>query len=301
MLRVHNAARVADGREHLATQGEFDLNYSTLVNCDPARDIVVAEIDGRIVAYARVFWTDQVDGGRQYENFGFVDPEWRRRGIGWALHQHNEARLREIAAAHSEIAEKHLASSGSDRDLGNRALMERSGYSEVRYYYDMLAPSLEGIDVPELPAGLEVRPVEREHFRAIFDAGVEAFRDHWGEPEATETDWRRFEANPEYAERPYWMIAWDGDQVAGVVMTTVQPDVPGRVYVDTVATRRPWRRRGVARALMARSLVAAREAGFDSAGLDVDTENVTGALRLYESLGFEPVRRDIGYRKPLET
>lgn len=304
MRRVYNAAHEADGLEDVSSVEQFDLNYSTLVNCDPARDIILAEVNGELVAYARVFWADQVGGGRSYENFGFVHPEWRRRGIGGALHRLNEERLGEIAAGHPDIAPKWLSSEAMDSAAGNVALLERSGYSPVRYFYDMVAPTLEGVSAPPMPDGLEVRPVSREQFRAIWDALTEAFRDHWGEEEQTEEDWRRFQADPNHAEQPFWMVGWDGDEVAGAIVTTVpreENELRGRarVWVDSVATRRPWRRRGLARALLARSLVAAREAGFTSAALGVDTENVTGALGLYESLGFAPERRGIAYRKDM--
>ena len=303
MVRVYNAAHEGDGMEDVSTPEQFDLNYSTLVNCDPRRDIILAEVSGELVAYARVFWTDQVEGGRTYENFGFVRPEWRRRGIGGALHHHNEERLREIAESHADVSPKWLSSESMDTAPGNVALLEGSGYTAVRYFYDMVAPTLEGLSAPPMPDGLEVRPVSRDQFRAIWDASVEAFRDHWGEEESTEEDWRRFEADPDHAEQPFWMIGWDGDQVAGAVMTTVPREENeergrARVWVDSVSVRRPWRRRGLARALLARSLLAARDAGFTSAGLGVDTENVTGALGLYESLGFAPERRGISYRKP---
>lgn len=100
------------------------------------------------------------------------------------------------------------------------------------------------------------------------------------------------------------MVGWDGDQVAGSIVTTVpkqenEEHGRARVYVEAVSVRRQWRRRGLARALLARSLVAAREAGFTSASLGVDTENPTGALSLYESLGFAEERRGIAYRKPM--
>ncbi len=72
-----------------------------------------------------------------------------------------------------------------------------------------------------------------------------------------------------------------------------------RVYVSEVSVRRPWRRRGLARALLAGSLVAAREAGFTSASLGVDTDSPTGATALYESLGFIPDKTFTVYRKPL--
>ena len=305
MLRVHEAANHANGIEQVSTLEQFDLSYATLVNCDPLRDIVLAEADGELVAYARVFWTDQVDGSRSYENFGFVHPDWRRRGIGWALHLTNERRLREIAAEHPDVASKWLSSEGMDADPGNAALLGRSGYSGVRYFYDMVAATLEGIAEPPMPEGIEVRPPTTEQFRAIWDASVEAFRDHWGEPEATEEDWVRFRDDPEHVERPFWMIGWAGDEVAGVVVTTVpteENELHGRarVWVESVSVRRQWRRRGLAKALLARSMLAAREAGFTSAGLGVDTENPTGALGLYESLGFAPARRATAYRKPME-
>lgn len=304
MLRVHQAAHHADGFEDVTTLQRFDLSYATLVNCDPMRDIVLAEVDGELVAYARVFWTDQVDGGRSYENFGFVHPDWRRRGIGWALHRNNESRLREIAAEHPDVASKWFSSEGVDTALGNAALLERSGYKAVRYIYDMVAATLDGVTEPPMPDGIEVRPSTTEQFRAIWEASVEAFRDHWGEPEATEEDWVRFRDDPDHVDRPFWMIGWAADEVAGVVVTTVPTDENerhgrARVFVESVSVRRSWRRRGLARALLARSMVAARVAGFTSAGLGVDTENVTGALGLYESLGFAPERRGTSYRKPM--
>ena len=148
MLRVYMAVHDHDGLEEVTTLDQLKLNYATLVNCDPARDMVLAEVDGELVAYARVFWNDLVDGGRSYENFGFVDPAWRRRGIGAALHRRNEARLREIAAEHPDVAPKWLGSEGIDADQGNTALLLGDGYTAARFFYDMVAPSLDGIVEP---------------------------------------------------------------------------------------------------------------------------------------------------------
>jgi len=83
MLRVYVAAHEADGLEEVTTLDQLKLNYATLVNCDPSRDIVLAQADGELVAYARVFWQELVEGGRSYECFGFVHPSWRRRA-GWS-------------------------------------------------------------------------------------------------------------------------------------------------------------------------------------------------------------------------
>lgn len=305
MLRVYAAAHAADGLEDAPTLDQLRLNYATLVNCDPGRDILVAEVDGEVVAYARVFWTDLVEGGRVYENFGFIHPDWRRRGIGSALHRLNETRLRQIAAGHPEVAPKWFGSEGIDADAGNVALLRASGYEPARFFYEMVAESLDGIpDVP-MPDGIGLRPVTRDQYRPIWVAAAEAFRDHWGENEWVEADWERFVADPENADPRFWRIGWDGDEVAGVVITTVpaaenEANDRARVYVASVSVRRPWRRRGLARALLAGSLVAARQAGFTSATLGVDTDSPTGATSLYRSLGFVPERTFTAYRKPLD-
>ena len=74
MLAVYGAAHEADGVEEVTTLEQFGLNYATLVNCDPQHDIVLAEVGDELVACARVFWQDLVEGGRSYECFGFVHP-----------------------------------------------------------------------------------------------------------------------------------------------------------------------------------------------------------------------------------
>jgi mycothiol synthase len=304
MLLVYNAAHEADGLEEVTTLDDLRRNYATLVNCDPARDILMAEVDGELVAYSRVFWLDLVEGGRSYENFGFVHPAWRRRGIGGAMHRHNERRLREIAAGHEGVEPKWFGSEGIESDPGNTALMRNDGYEAARYFYDMVAPSLDGITAPALPEGIETRPVTRDQYRFIWDAMAEAFRDHWGEAEWVEEDWERFSSDPDNEDPRLWRVGWDADQVAGVIATTVPVEENerfgrSRVYVSSVSVRRPWRRRGLARALLASSLVAAREAGYTSASLGVDSNSPTGATDLYRSLGFEPEKTFIAWRKPL--
>jgi mycothiol synthase len=304
MLRVYTAAHEADGIEEVTTLDDLRRNYANLVNCDPDRDIIVAEVTGEVVAYARVFWQELVDGGRSYENFGFVHPALRRRGIGGALHRLNESRLREIAAEHPGIDPKWLHSESIDADAGSVALLSGDGYAPARYFYEMVAASLEGIVAPPMPDGLDLRPVSREQYRTIWDASAEAFRDHWGENEWTEAEWSRFEVEPQHADPRFWRVGWDGDQVAGSIVTTVPAEENERhgrsgVYVSMVSVRPQWRRRGLARALLASSLVGARDAGFTSASLGVDADSPTGATDLYRSLGFEPQRTFTSWRKRL--
>ena len=161
-------------------------------------------------------------------------------------------------------------------------------------------------DVPDLPLpdGLEMRPVQPDQHRAIYDAENEAFRDHWGHHEHGEEGFRQTFNQPD-TNTDLWTVAWDGDQVAGVVETWIWPEENRRLdvrrgWLEKISVRRPWRKRGVARALTAAAMIKLREAGMDEAMLGVDAENPNGALGLYESLGFTIFRRSTAYRRPLE-
>jgi hypothetical protein len=70
------------------------------------------------------------------------------------------------------------------------ALLEKNGYRPERYGFEMVRPDLEDIPDTPLPEGLEVRPVLPEHYRAIWEADTEAFRDHWGFVEPSEEDYQ---------------------------------------------------------------------------------------------------------------
>ena len=73
-----------------------------------------------------------------------------------------------------------------------------------------------------------------------------------------------------------------------------------RGLVDNLGVRRPWRKRGLGRALLVASLRGLRERGQTEVALGVDAENLSGALRLYESVGFRPIDHGMVMTKALE-
>ncbi len=304
MVRVANAGHDADGVDEVVTVEGMTVDYASLTNSDPYRDVVLAEVDGRLVGYARVEWEDENNGGRTYNSFGFVDPTWRRRGLGRTMLLENERRLRQIAADHLHDKPRWLGSFGADRDESNTHLLLSEGYVVVRHFYDMVRPSLDDIQDFSLPEGLQVRPVSREGVRAVFDADGEAFRDHWGGIDSSEAAFQRWIGSPTFDPSLY-IVAWDGDQIAGGVVNIIDPVENAtrgyqRGWLDSVFTCRPWRRRGLARALIGQSFRVLRERGMTSAALGVDAANPNEALALYESSGFAVHRSYAAYRKPFD-
>jgi len=140
--------------------------------------------------------------------------------------------------------------------------------------------------------------------RKIWDAVGEAFQDHWGASEWTD-EWFRQWQEKSYFNPELFQIAWDGDEVAGTVLNYISEEENKeynrkRGYTEEITTRRPWRRKGLARALIARSFKVLKERGMTEAALAVDAENLSGALKLYEDMGFRTVKRYTTYRKPLD-
>ncbi len=305
MLALINAAKAFDHDERSDTLEDVIRNYSHLTNCDPYRDMLFAEVDGQPVAYSRLtWWAEEADGSYIYQSFGFVHPQWRRKGLGLAMLHHNQVRLREIAAGHPAETNKLFESFATNFEEGNQALLERDGYQPVRRFYMMTRPDLEDIPDLPLPGGLETRPARPEHYRQIWDASQEAFRDHWGYAEPQEEDYQGWLVSKEF-QPELWQVVWDGNQVAGMILNFINHEENEeygrkRGYTEGIAVRRPWRRHGLARAMLARSLRMHRDLGMTEAALGVDTENLSGAHRLYESMGFQPYKIQSTYRKPMK-
>ncbi|MGZ6345284.1 MAG: GNAT family N-acetyltransferase, partial [Candidatus Limnocylindrales bacterium] len=278
--------------------------YSHLTNCDLARDAFAVEIAGRLVGYGRTWWYVEHDGPRVHDLVCFLEPAWRRRGIGRAMLRTLEARVREIDGTLERTTARFLQSESEGSDPGRDALLLSEGFEAVRYGYTMVRPDLEDQHDAPLPEGLEIREVRPEHMRAIWEADQEAFRDHWGMGPSTEADYQNFLTDPMTNDSTLWRIAWDGDQVAGQVRSFINAE-ENRTYgrkrgwVESISVRRPWRHRGLARALIAASFPLLRARGMTEGALGVDTENPSGALRVYESMGFRPVSRETVYRKAL--
>ncbi|HEY7735569.1 MAG TPA: GNAT family N-acetyltransferase [Candidatus Limnocylindrales bacterium] len=302
MADVAAASNVFDHIPWVPTGESFAAEFEHDPISDPDIDVILAEIDGTLVGWAHAdravrddLWVHGLRGN--------VHPDWRRRGLGRALLHANIARARDVATD-PRPAPPVMQVEVEDTETGALALVASEGFAPVRWFHLMRRPLAEPIPDAPLPDGLEIRPVLPAHHQTILDAENEAFRDHWGHREETPQDLRATLAQPEL-DAGLWQVAWDGDQVAGVVQNWIWRHENERLgirrgWLERVSVRRAWRRRGLARALIARSLVLVRDLGMDDAMLGVDSDNPQGALDLYTSLGFELDQRSAVYQRPLD-
>ena len=307
LASVRNEAWATDGYDEWVTPGVLGSELAMMTGLRPALDLVVVEWDDRVVGWSlRSRWTEEETGDLVFAHRGYLLSDARRRRIGTALLRHNEAALRADPATPG-LGSRRLFDSWAEVGMvGTTALLQREGYAAARWFLTLVRPTLDAIDEAPLPQPLEVRPVATtDGAMAVLRAFDEAFRDHWGYTPESEAQQRARLADPRQ-DPSMWQVAYDGDEIAGAVSTLVDATDNARHdrargWLDVVAVRRPWRRKGVARALIARALVVLREHGLTSAALDVDADNWTGALRLYEEAGFALDREIVVYRRPVDA
>ena len=238
-------------------------------------NLLVVEQDGRIVGYFDVWIEEEV-----------ADLDVAAPGFWNEAFDHAESRASELGAkrVRSFLADEH--------EVG--ALIGDRGYRTIRASWTMeIEFAVEAPREPVLPAGIEIRPYRHpEDEQRVYEGMQEAFADHWEFHPTKIEDWREFNVKTRNFEPELWLVAWDGDEVAGASLNYPERfGDPGYGWIGTLGVRRPWRRRGVGEALLRRSFAALHARGLRKVRLGVDAENLSGATRLYERVGMHVLRR----------
>jgi ribosomal protein S18 acetylase RimI-like enzyme len=208
--------------------------------------------------------------------------------------------LRDAAFAHGlEAARRHRAEAqasawslragcfASDEPLVRAC--ERAGFERVRRFWRMridLTSSAVPEQPPALPPGVDLvvarTRADRQRCHAVRDS---AFADHWHNVPRDFDDWMA--QNDAAAEDPdgWWLLTVDGVDAAICLLDDSRLEHGGG-YVRTLGVRPGHRGRGLARLLLRRAFVRYRDLGRSGVELSVDSENTTGALRLYEDVGM---------------
>ncbi|MEW1957944.1 GNAT family N-acetyltransferase [Kineococcus sp. NPDC059986] len=252
---------------------------------------------------------------------GVVDPGWRGRGVGRALLAWAERAARDrVARRRRELgrdvtADLQVWAADHRDDLAR--LCARAGLTPLRYFSTMrrTLPRDRELPAPEVPAGFRLVRFDEHGATGLRDLHNVVFADHWGSQPLTDADWERFVVgNPDYrpgwswgllAERADGAAAVDGaaELVAYANVYAHESDWPALGFAQAdlgnLGVRRDHRGRGLAQTLLAAVARRAHEVGTAAVTLDVDSENPSGAVGLYERAGYVRVHGDVLFAKAL--
>lgn len=315
MLAVFRSTQIA-GQDlvhedtNLETLEDMVRKFRHLAHCDPYQDVLIAEVGGAMVAYGRVSWWQLQPGGAPGAYIYFmawhIRPEWRGQGLEQAFLHHNQVRLRQVIQEQEGqvlSGERFFQAVASSAQPELARLLEEDGFTAYRWTCRMTCSDLHLIPDLPMPVGLEVRRVAPDHYRPIWDALCDAFQDDPGYAPPSEDDYVAWQQSSQF-QPDLWQVAWDGSQVAGMVLNYIardsDGDEPATAWTEDICVRRPWRQRGLARALLARSMRMFHQMGFSQTCLGADFNNREGAHQLYASMGYQVISTQTSYRKPVD-
>ncbi|MEO5653394.1 MAG: GNAT family N-acetyltransferase [Marmoricola sp.] len=269
---------------------------------DPSRDWLVVEAGERVVAHSRLTPRAPADGALKVYVEGTVHPDFRRRGIGSELvpaiveravsHVHERGDLRAVVAGQAQAGNTDL-----DKIFGS------VGLTPDRWSFVMLADLASATDAePAPPAGYTLSTWEGADHEELRETHNRVFVPHPGFTPWSSEMWAQWVAGSRALRPALSLILRDE---TGAVAAYVQSDEYDAVqqatgireaYVAKVGTVPEHGRRGLAGTLLRIAMQRFRDAGFERASLDVDSENPSGALGIYERAGFRTETRWISYR-----
>jgi len=264
---------------------------------------IVFAPDGALAAYGEVWESAPYVHIYVWDR---VAAAYQRMGIGAYLLQWSEERMRQSFHKAPADARITMLQSCIDTNQDVHQFLEAHGFVLVRYSNTMRIEMQTPPPTPVLPEAIVIRPyVYETEFETVLHTFREAFRDHWGHVprpfEDTRKDWQHMIDNDLSYDPGLWFVAMDGDEMVGVSLGYVPR--PGITedggWLGTVCVRRPWRTRGIALALLQHSFGEYYRRGVFKVELGVDSQNLTGATRLYEKAGMHVHRRYANYEKEL--
>ena len=257
---------------------------------DLERDAVVAEAEDRSV----VGYGDLSDASRVGRVI-WIDAQTRLGDSETAnvILQKLEARAEERLAP-----DGRLKAYVAERNTGYAAVVEARGYALVRHSFRMEADLSNEPAAPEWPEGITVREFRPgEDDERVYEVQEETFADQADSEPMSFEEWRHWSFRDPF-DADLWFLAEEGDELAGILLGRSERAGDETLgWVSVLGVRRPWRRRGLGRALLLHSFHAMRARGKPRAGLGVDGSNPTGAVQLYEAARMRVVRRNDHWQK----
>jgi mycothiol synthase len=309
LVALINEADAVDKLERATTLQEMEHEMSFPTE-SPETDCFLAWEGERLVGWTNMYvarGNPGVDTEATIWCWGVVHPQWRRRGLGRRLLERAYDRASEYLP---EIEVPRVSFSCNTRDVekDRRALYESLGMKPVRRNVNLARPINGDVPALALPKGYRLRTFDPERdAETVWRVDNTAFHDHWGHAEGKLEEFLHWLKRPHF--RPeLWYLAEEeaSGEVVGLGLSTIDPDWIARTgrqegYVDTLAVLAEHRQQGLGTALLVQSLHALRQAGMEGAHLHADSENLTGAMRLYERVGFQVRKSYVVYQRVMRA
>ena len=199
---------------------------------------------------------------------------------------------REAALAFDPSKSVHLFTNSTA--TGYRRWLEAQGATEIRHFWRMAIDFDD--EEPAVPVAAEgvrlrlAREDDEEDLRRIFTIVDTSFADHFGHTdERTYERWiENWRARRGFDPTLWWVAELHEEPVSALLGMTFTDDDSGKTngHVGTLGTLKEARGNGIGSLLLRTSFAEFHRRGYRKVTLGVDSENTTGAVKLYETVGM---------------
>ncbi len=305
LANIESSLRDADQIEFAQSAAEMKHMFNNMANFNISSDMLIAQDQQKVLGFCYCFWEMAINNGGIVLHLSVFTQPKSPQTLDQQLFDWGHSRLEDIYQAIPGNMPAELRTFAWDKHEKRRILFATNGLSAVRHYFNMRRDLLsEPIPEKPLPNGIIVRPALPSEYRKIWEASVIAFNDEWGAVVPTETDFVRWQGQTDF--QPYlWQIGWVKDQPVGMVTNFVNLDDNEhhqryRGYTEGIWVLPEFRKQGLATALITRSMEMFKAMNMHEAALEVDSQNPSGALGLYQALGFKTYSKGAEYSKPFK-
>ena len=264
----------------------FDIEKDARVALNP---------EGKIVAYQDCFAISKTPVHPTV--WGRVHPDYQNMGLGTYLFNWGKERAKHVLEKVPEDIRVSIRTWSLSSWKPAAELLENLGLKVIRNFYMMAIDMEEAPPAPAWPEGITVRTYNHpEDAEAVYRADDDAFKDHFGYVEEDFEEgfkqFQHFRFNDEGFDPNLWYLAVDGDEIAGFSLCRKYNwEDKNAGHVSVLGVRRPWRRKGIALALLHHSFGEYWKLGKKRVMLGVDADSLTGAVDLYEKAGMHVHRK----------
>ena len=236
-----------------------------------------------------------------------VHPDYEGLGIGSYLMTWAEKRARQAIVRAPEQAQVVMRVGTLSTHQPSQQLFLERGMTLKRHFWRMTATLAEKPAAPRWPDGIGLKTfADMPDLMPVLETVDASFQDHFGhvdQPIEEELKrWQHWIKNDPKFDPALWFLALkDGEIVAVCLCAPEADDDPEMGFVNTLGVKRPFRRQGLALALLHHSFNIFYQMGKKRVGLGVDADSLTGAPRLYEKAGMTVSRQFDAYELELRS
>ena len=281
-------------RNEYETPG-FDINNSVHL---------VFDQDGKLVALIEIW--DEANPPVHPYSWMSVDPDAEDQGLEEYLLDWAEERAMQVFDRVAPELRIALRSHCDHKIKSSGKAILASGMKQIRHSFRMRVEMDKTPDVPVWPDGISLRPyIPEQDARAVYETDEEVFMDHFGfikeDPEEGFERFMHHMAGDDSYDPSLWFLAVDkNDEIVAICLCRrYGPEDREAGYVSSLGVKRPWRRQGIAQALLLEAFGEYYKRGKYKVDLGVDAESLTGATDLYKKVGMYVLRQFDMFEKVL--